>query len=151
MSRLSEKIASFCEKHPVLQKSVWIAENLIKKPIFKCQDCGQCVLSYNAFTCCMRCPKQMRNGPCGGTRDDGHCEVYPERLCIWWLIYQRAKKLRRVDKLRKYHIPVDRRFEHTSAWLNMFAGKIEPLSLGSKLKPGEEYPPKRKALQKSEE
>jgi hypothetical protein len=30
---------------------------------------------------------------------------------------------------------VDRRLEHTSAWLNMFAGRIEPLSLDN----GEAY------------
>jgi hypothetical protein len=80
----------------------------------------------------MRCPKQIRNGPCGGTRPDGHCEVYPERHCMWWLIYERSKKLGRAEKLRKYHIPVDRRLEGTSAWLNMFAGKILPLELSNK-------------------
>ena len=150
MSKLSEGIAKFCERVPRLYKCAWIAENLVKKPVFRCQDCGQCVLSYNAFTCCMRCPKQIRNGPCGGTREDGHCEVYPERTCIWWLIYERSRKLGRLDKLRKYHIPVDRRFEHTSAWLNMFAGKIEGLSLGRKLKEGEAYPPKPKVEAKPE-
>jgi len=151
MSKLSEGVARFCEKVPGLYKCAWIVENLVKKPVFRCQDCGQCVLSYNAFTCCMRCPKQIRNGPCGGTRDNGHCEVYPERHCIWWLIYERSRKLGRLDKLRKYHIPVDRRFEHTSAWLNMFAGKIEGLSLARKLKPGEEYPPKPKVETKAEQ
>ena len=151
MSKLSEGVARFCEKVPGLYKCAWIAENLVKKPVFRCQDCGQCVLSYNAFTCCMRCPKQIRNGPCGGTRDNGHCEVYPERHCIWWLIYERSRKLGRLDKLRKYHIPVDRRFEHTSAWLNMFAGKIEGLSLSKNLKPGEEYPPKPKVEEKAAE
>lgn len=134
MSKFSEKVAEFCEKHPVLYKSVLLGENAFKKPVFRCQDCGQCVLSHNAFTCCMRCPKQIRNGPCGGTRADGHCEVYPERHCIWWLIYERAKKLDRVHKLKKYHIPVDRRLEHTSAWMNMFAGRILPMEFGKKCK-----------------
>jgi len=132
MSKLSERVAAFTERHPTLYKCFLLAENAFKKPVFRCQDCGQCVLSYNAFTCCMRCPKQLRNGPCGGTREDGHCEVYPDRHCIWWLIYERSKKLGRVSKLQKYHIPVDRRLEHTSAWMNMFAGRILPLDLGSK-------------------
>lgn len=138
MSKLSENIAAFCEKHPTLYKCVLLAENAVKKPVFKCQDCGQCVLSHNAFTCCMRCPKQIRNGPCGGTRADGHCEVYPDRHCIWWLIYERSKKMGRQAKLKKYHKPVDRRLEHTSAWLNMFAGKIEAWSWGKDLKKEEE-------------
>lgn len=130
MSRFTEKLAEFCERHPTLYKCILIGENAVKKPVFKCQDCGQCVLSYNAFTCPMRCPKQIRNGPCGGTRPDGKCEVYPDRHCIWWLINERAKRLGRQAKLRKYHVPVDRRLEHTSAWINMFAGKILPLDLG---------------------
>jgi len=134
MSKLTEGVAGFCEKHSTLYKCVLLAENAVKKPVFRCQNCGQCVLSYNAFTCCMRCPKQIRNGPCGGTRPDGHCEVYPERHCIWWLINERAKKLGRQQKLKKYHIPVDRRFEDTSAWLNMMAGKIEGWSWGKDLK-----------------
>ena len=134
MSRFLEKLAAFTERHPRLFAAAAVAENVFKKPVFRCQDCGQCVLSYNAFTCCMRCPKQIRNGPCGGTRPDGHCEVYPERHCIWWLINERAKKMGRQDKLKFYHIPVDRQLEHTSAWINMFAGKILPLSLGKKLK-----------------
>lgn len=147
MSKLSEKFAAFCEKHPVLNKSAVVAENVVKKPVFGCQDCGQCVLSHDAFTCPMRCPKQIRNGPCGGTRANGHCEVYPDRKCIWWLIYERSKKMGREAKLKKYHIPVDRRLEHTSAWLNMFAGRIEPMDLGRELHEVElkkkDPPPKR--------
>lgn len=128
MSAFSEKLAAFCERHPVLYKCVLLGENAFKKPVFRCQDCGQCILSYTGYTCPMRCPKQLRNGPCGGTRADGHCEVYPERHCIWWLINERAKKFGMQGKLRKYQKPVDRRLEHTSAWLNMFAGKIDPLT-----------------------
>ncbi|MCX6344051.1 MAG: methylenetetrahydrofolate reductase C-terminal domain-containing protein [Armatimonadetes bacterium] len=134
MSKLSEAIASFCEKYALLNKSAVVAENIVKKPVFGCQDCGQCVLSHDAFTCPMRCPKQIRNGPCGGTREKGFCEVYPDRRCIWWLINERSKKMGRQGKLRKYHIPVDRRLERTSAWLNMFAGRILPMDLGKELK-----------------
>ena len=128
MKKLARRFAAFCEKHPTLYKTVLILENLVKKPVLHCQSCGQCVLSYNAFTCCMRCPKQLRNGPCGGTRENGHCEVYPERECIWWLINERAKKLGRQGKLLKYHKPVDRRLQDTSAWINAMAGRIEGIS-----------------------
>jgi hypothetical protein len=134
LSKFGKALAAFCEKHPTLNKSAVVAENVIKKPVFGCQDCGQCVLSYDAFTCPMRCPKQIRNGPCGGTRADGHCEVYADRHCIWWLIYERSKKQGRVTKLRKYHIPVNRQFEHTSAWLNVFAEKILPMDLSKEYK-----------------
>jgi len=130
MSKVSEKFAALFQDRPRLHACAAIAENLFKKPVFGCQDCGQCILSYTAFTCCMRCPKQMRNGPCGGTREDGHCEVYPERVCRWWLIHKRAKWMGRIKKLRRLQVPVDRQFEHTSAWLNVFAGKIDPPSWG---------------------
>ncbi len=130
MSRFSKRFAAFFQDRPRLHACATLAENAIKKPLFRCQDCGHCILSYTAFTCCMRCPKQMRNGPCGGTREDGHCEVYPEKYCIWWLIYNRAKRMGRLKKLRKCQEAVDRRMEHTSAWLNVFAEKIEPPSWG---------------------
>jgi len=131
MSKASERFAALFQDRARLHACAAIAENLVKKPVFGCQDCGQCILSYTAFTCCMRCPKQMRNGPCGGTREDGRCEVYPERLCRWWLIHKRAKWMGRVKKLRRLQKPVDRQLEHTSAWLNVFAGKIDPPSWGS--------------------
>ena len=130
MSKTSESIASFCQRHPRLHACALLAENAIKIPVFRCQDCGQCILSYTGFTCPMRCPKEMRNGPCGGTSEEGRCEVYPERRCIWWLIYKRARWMGRVNKLRRLQGPADRRLEHTSAWLNVFAGKIEPPSWG---------------------
>ena len=53
-------------------------EEPVKRSLFDCQMCGQCVLHYTGMTCPMTCPKQIRNGPCGGVRADGHCEVYPE-------------------------------------------------------------------------
>lgn len=129
MSKFSEKLTAVCERHPTLYRCIVLGENAFKKPVFGCQDCGQCILSHTAFICCMRCPKEIRNGPCGGTRDNGHCEVYPERYCVWWRIGKRAKRISRWKKLRHYHVPVNRRFHATSAWLNMFAGKIEPISL----------------------
>ncbi|HEY3379068.1 MAG TPA: methylenetetrahydrofolate reductase C-terminal domain-containing protein [Armatimonadota bacterium] len=146
MSKFTERVAAFCERHPVLYKCILLAENAVKKPVFNCQSCGQCVLSQNAFTCCMRCPKQIRNGPCGGTRADGHCEVYPERYCIWWLIHKRSKMLGWQKKLKKYHIPVDRRFHETSAWINMMAGKIEAWSFGN----GDEKKPTTKTPDREE-
>lgn len=140
LKTVGKRFAEFCERHPTLYKSVLLAENMVKKPVLRCQSCGQCVLSYNAFTCCMRCPKQLRNGPCGGTREDGHCEVYPDRPCIWWLINERSKKLGRQAKLMKYHKPVDRRLAQTSAWLNALAGRIEGISWSKDLEEKDKRP-----------
>lgn len=133
MSKFSERVARFVESHPTLYKSLLLVENAFKKPVLGCRSCGQCVLSHNAFTCCMRCPKQLRNGPCGGTRADGSCEVDPKQPCIWHLIYTRSVKLGRQKKLLKYHVPVDRRLERTSVLVNWMAGRIEGMSLGAGL------------------
>ena len=38
-------------------------EHAIKKPVFGCRMCGQCVLHDTAMTCPMTCPKTLRNGP----------------------------------------------------------------------------------------
>jgi len=57
-------------------------EGLIKGLLFDCRRCGQCVLRSTRLTCPQRCPKGLRNGPCGGTLD-GRCEYDQRRPCIW--------------------------------------------------------------------
>jgi hypothetical protein len=37
------------------------------------------------MSCPMNCPKSIRNGPCGGVRLNGHCEIKPEMRCVWVL------------------------------------------------------------------
>src|SRR3954447_24312154 len=68
-------------------------EHVVKKPVFGCQMCGQCVLHDTGMTCPMTCPKTLRNGPCGGVREDGHCEVKPEMRCVWVQAVDRAEHL----------------------------------------------------------
>jgi len=36
------------------------------------------------------CYKELRNGPCGGSRVDGSCEVDPNKPCIWNVTYDNA-------------------------------------------------------------
>jgi len=100
-------------------------EDLIKVPIFRCQHCGECILSSTGFVCSQRCPKRLRNGPCGGTRADGHCEVFPERWCIWYKIYMRSKFLGRIKLLYKINRIHNWNLERTSAWLNVFKKRID--------------------------
>jgi len=101
-------------------------EDLIKIPLFRCQQCGECVLSHTAFICCQRCPKRLRNGPCGGTREGGYCEVYPERYCVWFQIARRSRLLRRRSLLASVASIHNWRLEKTSAWLNVFTKRIKP-------------------------
>ena len=46
--------------------------------MFDCRMCGQCVLRKTGMACPTNCGKAMRNGPCGGVRADGGCEVDPD-------------------------------------------------------------------------
>ena len=112
--------------NPLIYYPVLWAEKVFKKPIFGCHDCGQCMLSYTALTCPMNCPKQLRNGPCGGVRPGGKCEVFPEKACVWNKIYNRAKKLHRLYLLEENQPCVDWTLEGKSAWINVFQRKIRP-------------------------
>jgi hypothetical protein len=109
-----------------LSRCMLFFEDLVKVPLFRCQHCGECILSHTAFICSQRCPKRLRNGPCGGTGENGSCEVYPERKCIWYLIYRRAQILRRLSLLYRIERIHDWNLEKTSAWLNVFTRRIAP-------------------------
>jgi len=58
-------------------------ERPAKKLLFDCKMCGDCLLSSTGMSCPMVCPKNVRNGPCGGVRDNGFCEVDPDLPCVW--------------------------------------------------------------------
>ena len=100
-------------------------EDLVKVPLFRCQRCGECILSSTAFICCQRCPKRLRNGPCGGTGEDGSCEVFPERKCVWYKIYYPSKWLHRISLLYKVNKIHNWNLERTSTWLNVFKKRID--------------------------
>ena len=57
-------------------------EHIVKGQVWDCRMCGTCVLHSTGMTCPMTCPKTLRNGPCGGVRENGHCEVKPEMRCV---------------------------------------------------------------------
>jgi hypothetical protein len=41
------------------------------------------------------------NGPCGGTRKNGKCEINEDTDCIWNLIVERAKAKGQLERLAK--------------------------------------------------
>jgi len=68
----------------------------------RCQACGECVIAWTGGICPKTtCSKGLLNGACGGTTDDGNCEVSDERPCGWKLIYDRLKELGRESDLLK--------------------------------------------------
>jgi len=91
-----------------------------KKLLFDCRMCGQCILHSTGMTCPMTCPKNLRNGPCGGVRANGHCEVIPEMRCVWVEAFERSQKMAVYsDELLHLQPPVNRQLEDSSAWVNM--------------------------------
>jgi Methylene-tetrahydrofolate reductase C terminal len=104
------------------------AEHAVKKPIWGCKMCGQCVLHSTGMTCPMTCPKTLRNGPCGGVRPDGTCEVKPEMRCVWVKAYERSRSLPLLPgtwraELNHLRPPVDNRLKGTSSWKNLVTGR----------------------------
>ncbi len=106
-------------------EKVFIAgEKLTKGPVFDCRMCGQCILHMTGMTCPMTCPKELRNGPCGGVRPDGRCEVKPDMTCVWVEAWRRSKDMPQFgDQIRQVQPPVDRRLQGTSAWINEIVGR----------------------------
>ena len=65
-----------------------------------CKQCGQCYLNLTGGICPITaCSKSLINGQCGGAKD-GKCEVDPSMECGWERIYQKLKKLGRLDVLK---------------------------------------------------
>jgi methylenetetrahydrofolate reductase (NADPH) len=109
-----------------LSRFLLFFEDVVKVPLFRCQHCGECVLSATAFICSQNCPKRLRNGPCGGTGEGGTCEVFPDRQCVWYRIYYRGKLLHRISLLYKINRIHNWGLEGTSAWLNVFRKRVDP-------------------------
>lgn len=103
-----------------LERPVAAVERSVKGLLFDCRMCGQCVLSSTGMSCPMNCPKQLRNGPCGGVRSDGNCEVRADMKCVWVQAYEGARRMRHgYEKIRIVQMPVDRRLEGSSSWLRV--------------------------------
>jgi hypothetical protein len=105
-------------------------EELAKRAVFDCRMCGQCILHATGMTCPMTCPKNLRNGPCGGVRANGHCEVKPEMKCIWVQAFERSQQMPQYGtEILHIQPPVNRQLEGESAWITMLTGvdKVTPV------------------------
>jgi 5,10-methylenetetrahydrofolate reductase len=105
---------------PRLERPMALVERSVKGFLFDCRMCGQCVLSSTGMSCPMNCPKRLRNGPCGGVRADGACEIDPVMPCTWvegWEGNRRSKPPPLAP-----NPPIDHRLESTSSWLRVMAG-----------------------------
>ena len=98
-------------------------ERIGKGAVFDCRMCGQCILHSTGMTCPMNCPKHLRNGPCGGVRLDGHCEVKPEMPCVWVEAYDRSLRMPKYGhQFASLQPPLNNQLKGSSSWINMFHG-----------------------------
>jgi Methylene-tetrahydrofolate reductase C terminal len=107
-----------------LERAVVAIERPIKEAVWDCRMCGQCILHSTGLTCPMRCPKNLRNGPCGGVRPDGGCEVFPDRPCVWVKAVEGSRRLPLWrDHLEHLNPPLDWRLQGSSSWINLVTGR----------------------------
>ena len=98
-------------------------ERVTKELLFDCRMCGQCVLSSTGMACPTNCAKQMRNGPCGGVRADGTCEVIPSMRCVWVEAIAGRKAIAQGKAENAPMLaPIDRRHDGRSSWMQVIAG-----------------------------
>ena len=113
--------------HPVLvrigyarlDKPVLAVEKATKGLLLDSRNCGQCIVGFTGMACPMNCPKSLRNGPCGGVRPDGGCEIVPGMTCVWVLAWQGNRRIADRDwPIQVLQPALDHRRWNTSAWLH---------------------------------
>ena len=101
-----------------LDKPFAVVEKMTKGVLLDSQNCGQCIVGFTGLSCPMNCPKRLRNGPCGGVRPDGNCEVRPAMKCVWVLAWEGNKRFRENGyPIQTVQPAVDNRLIGKSAWL----------------------------------
>ena len=101
-----------------LDKPFAAIERTVKGFLFDSQSCGQCTLGSTGMACPMNCPKTLRNGPCGGVRQNGGCEIKPEMTCVWVNAWQGSQQIGNIEEtIKVIQPPVDNRLKGRSAWL----------------------------------
>lgn len=121
--RAGQTLYQIVEPSPGLSQVLHRAEHALKALTFDCRDCGDCSLPEIAYLCPeSQCPKNQRNGPCGGTRQ-GFCEV-GDKECIWCRAYDRLKVYGEAEHMLEGPVVFrDGALRGTSAWANAFLGR----------------------------
>ena len=126
--------AGFTKLHPLfkaigydrLEKPVAAFERTVKGILFDCRMCGQCALSSTGMSCSMNCPTQLRNGPCGGVRANGNCEVIADMPCVWVKAWEGSRAMAGADQILIVQKPVNNMLKETSSWLRVSREKAAP-------------------------
>jgi len=112
-----------------LERPAAAIERFCKGLLFDCTMCGQCALSSTGMACPMNCPKSMRNGPCGGVRADGSCEVDPRIACVWMDARHGARRMRAGALPCAPNPPVEHNHAGRSSWLRVLRQESWPAPL----------------------
>jgi hypothetical protein len=104
-----------------VERPITFVERNVKGFLFDCRMCGQCALSSTGMSCPMNCPKQLRNGPCGGVRANGNCEVEPDMPCVWVQAWNGSRNMNGGDAILNVQKPVNQSLRETSSWLRVTA------------------------------
>jgi methylenetetrahydrofolate reductase (NADPH) len=116
LRRALARLAGWTDGRLGLARAIEGLELAVKRPLFGCRACGNCVLGHLEYVCPETCPKHLRNGPCGGTFL-GRCEV-ADQPCVWVGVHARARASGRERALLSYVPPPDRALLGTSSWIN---------------------------------
>ena len=92
-------------------------ERQFKTLLFDCQMCGDCLLGSTGMSCPMNCPKELRNGPCGGVRQDGGCEVHPAMRCVWVDAWEGTQRMSDQSGIQQVQPAFTNRSRGRSSWL----------------------------------
>jgi methylenetetrahydrofolate reductase (NADPH) len=116
----------FATRHGGMWAGLLGVSSLYRKATLGCQSCGDCIQDHLSYAgCSMRwCYKELRNGPCGGSRLDGTCEARPELPCLWDQVYEASLALGEDPArfARTLIPPRDWSLDRTNALVNRFAG-----------------------------
>jgi 5,10-methylenetetrahydrofolate reductase len=102
------------------------------------------------MACPMNCAKEMRNGPCGGVRANGHCEVKLGMPCVW---VEATAGTKRIAPDHLAHptplLPaIDQRKRGSASWIQVIQGKPNPAfqpPVGERITPQAEQGPLERA------
>jgi len=104
-----------------VERPVVFVEKQVKQLLFDCRMCGQCVLGQTGMSCPMNCPKELRNGPCGGVRANGNCEVEKDMPCVWVEAWRGSQTMIASGAIQTVQTPVQNNLRGTSSWLRATA------------------------------
>jgi len=121
-----------------LERPVAAVERVSKGLLFDCEMCGACLLSVTGMACPMNCPKSMRNGPCGGVRADGNCEVAPQMPCVWMEAWRGAQRMRAGSLPIAPNAPAEHHEAGRSSWLRVLRQQPWPIPMVTESAPNDE-------------